>query len=771
VAAGQRLAHVADDGPADRRAAAEGAYAVRARAVDGAGRRTTSPAITFVKGYEGRMTMTELGPAPGVTAPASARAIADDGTAFGTVGGITTVPTRWVGGSAQAMRLPAGTTEAIVWGAAGDGSVAGSARDASSRTVAVRWSPDGTPQVLPHLPGRTSSRAVAVSAAGAVGDSGGRPVWWRPDGTAVELPGLVPGQTGVAEDLDDAGTVVGHVLDADGQQHAVVWTDQGRQVTDLGTLGGVGAAALGINDVGQVVGWARDELRRTRAFVADVYDGEAMADAGVSAEYSTAHDIGDDGTILGEYADDAGHEADRNAFLVTDGRFRSLNLAIDPEAGWVPSRAYAVNGLGQVVGFGLRNGLSRGFLASGTHAPVAGDVVAETDEGTPVRLRLPASDPDPGAELALQVVGGPSHGTLSAVEGGEVVYTPQPGFTGTDAFSFLASDGALRSNLARASITVRRGPGGNQHPVAVVTAPATAAEGTTVVLDGSSSSDADGEIASFAWDLDGDGAFDDATGPTAQLALPDEGVRPVALQVTDDRGATGTGSSSVEGTNVVPLVSLPTTARVEAGTALRLDGRFSDPGADTWRATVDTGGGPVELPLSGAAFTVDVTWTEPGSRTVVVQVCDGTACGTATTTVEVTRNAAPTAVLDAPRRRSRAAPCTSTDPGRATPTAPSRRTRGTSTATASTTTPPAPRRAARAAGRPGSRSGSRSPTTAGPPGRRAPRSWSGTRPRCSTSRRPRARSRVGRGACPAASPTPGPTRGRPRSTPAAASSP
>jgi hypothetical protein len=53
----------------------------------------------------------------------------------------------------------------------------------------------------------------------------------------------------------------------------------------------------------------------------------------------------------------------------------------------------------------------------------------------------------------------------------------------------------------------------------------------------STSSDSDGSVASERWDLDSDGAFDDATGRQAQVRFSTVGKHKVSLQVTDDDGA------------------------------------------------------------------------------------------------------------------------------------------------------------------------------------------------------------------------------------------
>ena len=68
--------------------------------------------------------------------------------------------------------------------------------------------------------------------------------------------------------------------------------------------------------------------------------------------------------------------------------------------------------------------------------------------------------------------------------------------------------------------------------------------GQEVVLS-SYSSDADGPLDSQTWDLDGDGAFDDASGQRVLGAFTSTGPHAVALRVTDADGATATASQIV----------------------------------------------------------------------------------------------------------------------------------------------------------------------------------------------------------------------------------
>ena len=70
------------------------------------------------------------------------------------------------------------------------------------------------------------------------------------------------------------------------------------------------------------------------------------------------------------------------------------------------------------------------------------------------------TDPD-GDPVTLETVAGPAHGTLGAIDQGtdSVVYTPDPGYTGADSFTYRASDGTLTGPAATVSIDVTRRPG------------------------------------------------------------------------------------------------------------------------------------------------------------------------------------------------------------------------------------------------------------------------------------------------------------------------
>ncbi len=87
------------------------------------------------------------------------------------------------------------------------------------------------------------------------------------------------------------------------------------------------------------------------------------------------------------------------------------------------------------------------------------------------------------------------------------------------------------------------GGGGNQSPTASFeTAPAHPEPGESVTFNGSGSSDVDGTISNYAWEL-GDGIT--ATGQSVNHAYDQARSYTVSLTVTDDAGATDTATSTV----------------------------------------------------------------------------------------------------------------------------------------------------------------------------------------------------------------------------------
>ena len=116
-------------------------------------------------------------------------------------------------------------------------------------------------------------------------------------------------------------------------------------------------------------------------------------------------------------------------------------------------------------------------------------------------------------------------------------------------------------------------------------------------LDGSGSFARDGELAAWAWEVDGDGRFDDGSGPTLPLTLTDEGAFVVDLRVVDGAGEIDVDRANVAVVNGAPAIDAPEGVAGDEGAPLDLAAiAVSDPGPlDALSASVDWGDGSADV--------------------------------------------------------------------------------------------------------------------------------------------------------------------------------
>jgi PKD repeat protein len=100
---------------------------------------------------------------------------------------------------------------------------------------------------------------------------------------------------------------------------------------------------------------------------------------------------------------------------------------------------------------------------------------------------------------------------------------------------------------------------GNQPPVASAQAsPLNGSVPLTVAFDGSGSIDPDGNPISYAWDLDGDGQYDDSTAIKLSYTYTQVGNYIVGLRVTDSNSAISTATVAIAAGNSAPHVVIDT---------------------------------------------------------------------------------------------------------------------------------------------------------------------------------------------------------------------
>lgn len=279
-----------------------------------------------------------------------------------------------------------------------------------------------------------------------------------------------------------------------------------------------------------------------------------------------------------------------------------------------------------------------GLFEPGTDDTLAGSVVTAAD----------------GTYIFVGLMGG-TYFIQEVVPAGLVQTAPgAPGYHLVTVVSAQASTGWNFANF-------------NPAPTAVAGAAGyTVAEGGSFVLDGSASSDlVGGTIAAYAWDLDGDGQYDDAVGvaPTIDwatligLTIPvnNEGLYTIGLQVTDNFGKTATDTATLTVTNTVPSnVVLNGPFNINENGTVTLSGSFVDPGpVDAHTITVNWGDGTSSvfaLPVGQRTFSIAHQYLDDGpspgngtasdAYTITVTVNDGVGDGAGAASATV-NNVAP----------------------------------------------------------------------------------------------------------------------------------
>ncbi len=165
----------------------------------------------------------------------------------------------------------------------------------------------------------------------------------------------------------------------------------------------------------------------------------------------------------------------------------------------------------------------------------------------------------------------------------------------------------------------------NAPPVADSNGPYEANEGTQITFDASGSSDLDGDTLTYRWDFENDGTWDTpySTDPTATFTWNDDYSGTVAVEIYDSV-LTDTDTAEVTVNNVAPVVNAGADSTINEGDTFTGSGSFTDPGSDTWTATVDygDGSGVQALALSGKTFDLSHVYSDDGVYTMTVTVED-----------------------------------------------------------------------------------------------------------------------------------------------------
>ena len=256
-------------------------------------------------------------------------------------------------------------------------------------------------------------------------------------------------------------------------------------------------------------------------------------------------------------------------------------------------------------------------------APVANDDSATTTVGQSVTLNSIANDSDAdGDTLTITNVSDPANGT-AVINGGQIVYTPDPGFIGTDTFTYTISDGNGGTATATETVTVT-GPA-NVDPAAQDDSATTPLNTAVVinVLNNDSTNSGSGELTISSVETPQNGTASIVNGqivytPNAGFTGTDR----FTYTITDSNGETATATATV----VVTDVTLPT----------------NNAPAATNDSTTTVCGSPVTIDVLGNDSDADgdvlavTSFTQPANGTVtrgpngalIYTPNDATSCGT-----------------------------------------------------------------------------------------------------------------------------------------------
>ncbi|MBF0190919.1 MAG: hypothetical protein HQL99_07170 [Magnetococcales bacterium] len=232
---------------------------------------------------------------------------------------------------------------------------------------------------------------------------------------------------------------------------------------------------------------------------------------------------------------------------------------------------------------------------------------------------------------------------------------------GSYTFSLVVNDGFENSSASTMTLTVNAAAGTNNAPVADPGSDVTVAPGSAVTLNGSKSTDQDGDtLTSYIWTLTSKptgsalttgtagtaSSFITQSSPPSASFTPDvKGKYVIALVVNDGKVASAAKSVTVTANNA-PVANAGSAQTVAAGSVVTLDGSGSqdtDSDALTYTWTQTSPATSVVTLSSISASKPTFTPTVSGSYVFSLVVNDGTQNSTNSATVTITVNTRPVA--------------------------------------------------------------------------------------------------------------------------------
>ncbi len=282
-------------------------------------------------------------------------------------------------------------------------------------------------------------------------------------------------------------------------------------------------------------------------------------------------------------------------------------------------------------------------VSSVNAAPVAGDDSVSTTEDVAILVAVLDNDIDPdGDALSIDITGAPSDGT-AVVQGSDVLYTPDSGFSGTDEFIYTLTDDSGETDTATVTVLVSGlDNGSNASPIAEDDTRITQQDDAVSINVLANDSDPDGDSLSLAIVRQPDIGSVMISGQGTRIiytpATGFMGIDSFDYEVSDGNGGTAvaTVTVTVSGLNAAP-VAADDLAVVQQGVPAQINVLSNDTDPDADRLSVSiltppTLGAALVLPSNQISYTSDTA----GADSFVYVADDGNgATDTATVTITV----------------------------------------------------------------------------------------------------------------------------------------
>jgi YD repeat-containing protein len=419
-------------------------------------------------------------------------------------------------------------------------------------------------------------------------------------------------------------------------------------------------------------------------------NGTFETDTGTSPTTSTSYPTARTLTVKVRVTDNNGGTGTASQSLTINNRAPSASFTISPN----PAAT------GQSVSFDASASTDPDGTIADYKWDLDGNGTFETDTGTDptasrsysssgsVSVKLRVTDNDGGTDVATQTLS-INHPPTAAIDA-----TPNPALTGQsvsfDASGSSDSDGTIvkyewdldgngtyevntdanpttstsyptaRALIVRVRVTDNDGATtsaslnltiDDRPPTASFTAtPNPALTNQTVSFDASGSTDPDGTITNYKWDLDGDGTFETNTGsnPTTSRSYAGNGPVSVKVRVTDNDGSTNDATVALVVNNRPPTASLTATPNPAlTNQTVSFDASASsDPDGTITNYKWDLDGNGTFETDTGTTATASRSYATSGTVLVQVRVTDNDGA-TSVATKNVTINQPPTATFTA----------------------------------------------------------------------------------------------------------------------------